>query len=168
MANDEDRFHSHMVKAFHSLTSAQLQLVGAQAHSRTSSDNIDRAWELLWGNLKSVVSLACVIRVSLLEQRTFDAAGVATQPDSHPETPLLPPDHIEFEPVLSAVEGSMRCAEELRRHASDAYERLIFAGRGDSDSVSTMSMIRLYAQASHALLETVKAELQIPQAALAS
>lgn len=168
MANDEDRFGSHMLKALQSLTNVQLQLVGAQAQSRGSSDDIDRAWELLWANLKAVVSLACVIRISSLETRALEAPGAEAGMAAEPAVPVLSPDHVEFTPVLNSIEEAMHCAEETHQHASDAYERLIFAGRGDTDCVPTLSMIRLYAQASHALLETVKAELQIPQAILAS
>lgn len=168
MANEKDRFGSHMLKAFHSLTNAQLQLVGAQAQSRASSGDVDRAWELLWANLKAVVSLACVIRVSYLEKRVLEASGAEAGIAPEQPIPILSSDHVEFEPVLSSIDEAMRCAEEMRQHASDAYERLIFAGRGDTDCVSTLSMIRLYAQASHALLEAVKVELQTPQAVLAS
>lgn len=151
-----ERFTAHMIRALSSLTCSQLEFVNAQAQSTPRTPELDQAWELLWKNLRSVVSLASVIRASLIDERVLEA-NLQTDALS---TPLVPTESAEFRPLLDAIDESMGCAEHMSRRTADAFEQLIYAGHGDSDCAGTVTMVRLYGQAAKSLLETVRAELE--------
>lgn len=152
-----EKFTSHMIRALSSLTCTQLELVNAQAQSTPRTPEIDQAWELLWKNLRSVVSLASVIRASLIDDRPLNANS---QTDDALSTPLVPAESAQFRPLLEAIDESMGCAEHMSQCTADAFEQLIYAGHGDSDCAGTVTMVRLYGQAAKSLLETVRAELE--------
>jgi hypothetical protein len=155
-----ERFTSHMLNALRALSTTQLELVNAKRWSRISTDELDRPWELLWGNLRSVVSLASIIRASVTEHVAIEAVdGETLMPDTA-RTPLVSEASREFQPLLEAIDDAMRCAEQMSRSTSDAYERLIYVGHGESDCAHTVSMVRLYGHAAQSLLETIKSELQ--------
>lgn len=155
--DNTEKFTSHMLKALSALTITQLALMNAQTASTPQTEEIERAWELLWGNLKSVSSLATVIRASVLEH---GVPRVDAQIRAALATPLVPPGHAEFRPLLEAIEESMQCAERMSQHTADAFEQLIYAGHGESDCALAVSMVRLYGHAAETLLETVRAELE--------
>ena len=152
-----EKFTSHMIRALSSLTCSQLEFVNAQAQSTPRTPELDQAWELLWKNLRSVVSLASVIRASLIDERVLEAN---LQTDAALPIPLVPAGSAEFRPLLDAIDESMGCAEHMSRRTADAFEQLIYAGHGDSDCAGTVTMVRLYGQAARSLLETVRAELE--------
>ena len=159
-----NRFTSHILRATRALTSAQIELMNAQAEATLSNDEIDRAWELVWSNIGSVSSLANVIRATELEHNV---------PESNSQTcvavitPLVRPESTEFRTLVEAVEESIECAEQLSRRSAEAAEQLIYVGRGESDCAMTVGMVRMYGRAAENLLRTVKAELQ-PARAMAS
>lgn len=154
-----EKFTSHMLKALRSLTSAQLELMNAQRHSNATTED-DRAWELLWGNLRSVTSLASVIRASMMNRGALETIEAETLTPSALPAPLVSEESEEFQPLLEAVDDATRCAEQMSRSTSAAYERLIYVGHGESDCAHAVSMVRLYGHAAQSLLETVKSELE--------
>jgi hypothetical protein len=121
-----ERFTSHMLNALRALSTTQLELVNAKRWSRISTDELDRPWELLWGNLRSVVSLASIIRASVSEHVAIESVdGETLMPDTA-RPPLVSEASREFQPLLEAIDDAMRCAEQMSRSTSDAYERLIY------------------------------------------
>lgn len=153
--NRTETFSSHMLKALRALTATQLELVTAQAHSSAPTEGGVRAWELLWGNLRSAASLASVIHTSAMN-------GVleAIQAEIRTPAPLVPQESAEYRPLLEAIEDAIRCADQISRSTEHAFERLICAGQGESDCAQTVNMVRLYAGATQCLLEAVKLELK--------
>ncbi len=144
-----------MIRALSSLTNTQLELMNAQTISRTPE--LERAWELMWASLSSIVSLASVIRASVIDDRVLEADS---QADGALSPPLVPIESVEFRPLLEAIDDSMDCAQEMSRRTADAFEQLIYAGHGESDCAGTVTMVRLYGQAAKSLLELVRAELE--------
>ncbi len=154
-----EKFTSHMLKALRALTSAQLDLVNAQRYSNATTED-DRTWELLWGNLRSVISLGSVIRASVMNRGAPEATEVETLTSAALPAPLIPKESEEFRPLREAVDDAMRCAEQMSRSTADAFEQLLYAGHGESDCAQTVSMVRLYGRAAQSLLETVQSELE--------
>ena len=154
-----EKFTSHMLRALRALTSAQLDLMNAQRYSNGTTED-DRTWELLWGNLRSVMSLGGVIRASVMNSGAPETIEVETLESAAPPVPLVPEESKEFRPLREAVDNAMRCAEQMSRSTGDAFERLIYAGHGESDCAQTVSMVRLYGRAAQSLLETVQSELE--------
>ena len=158
-----EKFTSHMIKALSSLTRSQLELMNAQTEASPPTPEIEQAWELLWSNLHSIVSLASVIRISVIDDRML---GRGSPTAAALTTPLVPPESVEFRPLIEAVDASMECADQLSRRTEEAFERLIYTGHGESDCAGTVTMVRLYGRAAKNLLETVKAELEPSRAAV--
>jgi hypothetical protein len=159
------RFTSHMLRATRALTSAQIELMNAQAETTVSNEEIDRAWDLVWSNIGSVSALANVIRATELEQSVPDSAP---QTCDAAITPFVRPESTEFRPLIEAVDESMECAEQLTRRTAEAAEQLIYAGHGESECAITVGMVRMYGHAAESLLKTVKAELQPAMATAAN
>lgn len=168
MTPDQDNFSSHMLRAFHSLTNAQLQLMNAQAKANSTSGEIEKAWDLLWRNIGCVVSLASVIQASESESGVIAAGRPGAQILERWTIPLVAPECAEFIPLVRSIQELMRAADRMRRHAANVFEKLIECGHGDSDRAFTVNMVRLYAQAVQSLVHTVNTELQPPQLTIAN
>ena len=166
MTPDQDNFGSHMLRAFHAITNAQLQLMSAQAKANPPTSEIEKAWELLWRNIGCVVSLALVIRASESDSSAISASRSGAQVLEGPESLLIFPDSAEFAPLVRSIQELMHAADRMRRNAANVFEKLIECGHGDTDCAYTVNMVRVYAQAVQSLVHTVNTELQSPQLTL--
>lgn len=167
MTPDQDNFGNHMLRAFHALTNAQLQLMNAQAQSTSSLAKIERAWDLLWRNIGCVVSLISVIRASESKSNAIAAGRSGAQVLDNSTIVRVASEIAEFATLVSSIHDVVHAAEQMRRNAAIVFEKLIECDHGESDFAFTVNMVRLYAQAVQSLVRTVNAELQPPQLVLA-
>lgn len=167
MTPDQDNFSNHMLRAFHALTNAQLQLMNAQAKSTSTIGEIEKAWDLLWRNIGCVVSLTSVIRASESKSNAIVASRAGGQILDGSAIGRVAKEIAEFAPLVNSIHELMYAAERMRRNAAIVFEKLIECDCGDSDCAFTVNMVRLYAQAVQSLVNTVNAELKHHQLMLA-
>jgi hypothetical protein len=163
----EDTFKSQMLKALYKLQHAQFALMNAQEESPPAGEKIEKAWSLLWANLRSCFMLVAVIRASVVESSTKTTPDPA---DTHPSivpTPVVSPSSPEFTDLVDLIERSVRSVAQMRRHTARAYETLIHVGQGDSAWGHAVNLCRLYGDTVEGILETISKELHVvPPAAV--